>query len=295
LTSSSITSPENADRLRRSPQPTSAAATVATALRAFGAPGLEFSRFRTDVRIRHWLRLAIAACGLGLGLVATLYPHWWHVGRWLRFLHHLRNPAVLSLAGFLLWYAAIDRRGDPFRFVRRALVDLLATWKVSDWRRRSFFLIATCNLIMLLFHASRYPQLLYQDRENQQFAAAAPQAAPGRRRVSSIEHFARQVVAETPADARILYQGRTAVMRLAFEVYPRRVFMLPQDFRTMATQWHVQPWLRNPPVDRHEPYWHQFIPIVNADPEAFIREHAITYVARFDEMDSSQCQLERVP
>jgi hypothetical protein len=263
-------------------------------MRALGVSALDFSRFRSDVRLQRLLRLAIAACGLGLGLVATLYPHWWHFGRWLRFLHRIRNPAVLGLSGFLLWYAAADRTGESFRFVRRALVDLRVTWKLWDWRRRAFFLIAICNLTMMLFHASRYPQLLYQDRENRTFAAAVPQGALGSK-VSSIENFARQVVAQTPADARILFQGRTAVMRLAFEVYPRRVFMLPQDFRTMATQWHVQPWLRNAPVDRHEPYWHQFIPIVNADPESFIRQHAITYVARFDETDSSQCELERVP
>jgi hypothetical protein len=267
----------------------------ATVIRAVGVPAPAISRFRSDVRIQRLLRLAIAACGLGLGLVATLYPHWWHAGRWLRFLHHSRNPAVLSVAVLLLWYAAVDPKGDAIRRVGRALAHLLATWKLWDWRRRSFFLIATCNLTMMLFHASRYPQLMFQDRENRRFATAVPQGGIGSSKVSSIEHFARQIVEQTPPEARILFQGRTAVMRLAFEVYPRRVFMLPQDYRTMATHWHVQPWLRNPPIDRHEPYWHQFIPIVNADPDAFLRQHAITHVARFDETDSSRCMLERVP
>lgn len=268
---------------------------TATVIRAVGVSAPAIARLRSDVRIQRLLRLAIAACGLGLGLVATLYPHWWHAGRWLRFLHHSRNPAVLSLAILLLWYAAVAPNGDSIRTVRRRLADLLATWKLWDWRRRLFFLIATCNLTMMLLRASRYPQLMFQDRENRRFATAVPQGGIGSSKVSSIEHFARQIVEQTPPDARILFQGGTAVMRLAFEVYPRRVFMLPQDYRAMATRWHVQPWLRNPPIDRHEPYWHQFIPIVNAGPDAFIRQHAITHVARFNETDSSECLLERVP
>jgi hypothetical protein len=227
-------------------------------------------------------------------LLATLSPHWRRLGLRLISLPLLRNPLALSAAGFLLWYGTVHRYRDSSRFVHRALVHSLATWKIWDWRCRLFFLITTCNLTMMLAHASRYPHHLFQDGQNREFALAHAQGAFGNGKVSSLEHFARQVVAQTPADARILYQGRTAVVRLAFEVYPRRVFMLPQDFRTMATQWHVQPWLRDAPTDPHEAYWHQFLPVVNADREAFVRQHAITYMARFDEMDLSKCKLERV-
>ena len=263
-------------------------------MRTFGLPVLESIRFRSWGRNLSLLRLAIAAICVGLGLLATLSPHWRRLGLWLISVPLLRNPLALSLAGFLLWYGTVHRHRDSSRFVRRALVHLLATWKIWDWRCRLFFLITTCNLTMMLCHANAYPHHLSQDRENRKFALVHAQGALGSNKISSLEHFARQVVEQTPDDARILFQGSAAVVRLAFEVYPRRIFMLPQDFRTLATHWHVQSWMRNAPIDPHEAYWHQFLPVVIADREAFVRQHAITYVATFDEMDLSKCKLERV-
>jgi hypothetical protein len=263
-------------------------------MRAPGRAVLESIRFRFGERTLSLLRLAIAAVGLGFGLLATMSPHWQRLGLWLISLPLPRNPLAWSLFGCLLWYAAVARHRESSQFVHRALANFLTSWLAWDWRARLFFVISTCNLTVLLVHAGWYPRHLDQDGENREFAVVHAEGGLGIHKIASLEHFARQVVERTPADARILYQGRTAVVRLAYEVYPRRVFMLPQDFRTMATQWHVQPWMRDAPNDPHEAYWHQFLPVVNADQETFIREHAITYLARFDETDMSKCKLERV-
>ena len=83
-------------------------------------------------------------------------------------------------------------------------------------------------------------------------------------------------------------------MCLAYEVYPRRVFILPQEMSAMAESWHAQPQLRDLRPDAHESYWHQFIPRDSVDPAMFIREHRIDYVATFDEYNLSQCRLEPV-
>ena len=159
---------------------------------------------------------------------------------------------------------------------------------------RLFWQLPRENRTWLAVHASHYPQLLHQDRENRKRALARARCELGDRKVPSLECFAQRVINETPADARILFRGRTAGMRLAFEVYPRRVFMLPQDYRTMATEWHVQPWLKNSPVDWHESYWHQFIPATAIPADEFVRQHRITYVASFDELNLSECKVERV-
>ena len=81
-------------------------------------------------------------------------------------------------------------------------------------------------------------------------------------------------------------------MRFAYEVYPRRVFILPQEMTRMAKSWHKQPQLSDLPPDPHEPYWHQFLPKDSPDPADFIRQHEINYVATFDECDLSRCSLE---
>jgi hypothetical protein len=266
---------------------------------------------RADFRLRPFGR-RLSHAGLGiiflsvtLGLVALFYPHSWHIGPLIVSLRHVYRPIGFCLSGFALWYFTVDPRRGSYQFFHRHLAvlaaqlqatrnALLAAWRRWDWRRRSFLAITTANLALLAFHASSYPQLLHDDRANRTRAMSRAQCELAGRKVPSLEHFARRVINETPADARILFRGRTAGMRLAFEVYPRRVFMLPQDYRTMATEWHVQPWLKNPPVDPHESYWHQFIPAIVVPADEFVRQHRITYVASFDELDLSECKVERV-
>ncbi len=95
-----------------------------------------------------------------------------------------------------------------------------------------------------------------------------------------------------PADARILFHGQTAGLRLAYEVYPRQVFMLPQELRTLAASWHVQPQLADLPVDRKTAYWEERLPDASIDERQFIAEHRINYVVTFDEYDLAKCRVE---
>ena len=262
--------------------------------------GVDF-RSRRGGRLLSYLGLAILALSVTLGSVAFFYPHRWHVGPLVIALRHTGRPIGFSLAGFVLWYFTVDRRRRSYKFFRRRLAPLetqlgaargrcFTAWRFWDWRQRLFLVITGSNLVVMAIDASHYPQHLQQDQDNRNRSIARAQ----RGKEPQLEHFARMVVQQTPADARILFQGRTAGMRFAFEVYPRRVFMLPQDYRAMATQWHVQSWLKDPPVDRHESYWHRFIPQVYVPADDFVRAHRITYLARFDELDLSQCKLERL-
>jgi hypothetical protein len=273
--------------------------------------GADSELARDDFRLRRsgrWLSyagLATILLSVSLGLVAALYPHRWHIGSLVVSLRSAGRPIGFFLTGFGAWYFSVDRRRKSYQFFRRWFAgldgqfralggQLLAAWQRWDWRGRLFLLITGANLVLMLIHASHYPQIWRQDRENRRRAVANAECELAGRKVPSLEHFAKLVVEQTPPDARILFEGRTAGMRLAFEVYPRRVFMLPQDYRTMATQWHVQPWLKNPVVDPHEAYWHQFLPAVNVPAEDFVRDRSITYVAHFDELNLSECKLERL-
>src|SRR5205085_7961620 len=92
------------------------------------------------------------------------------------------------------------------------------------------------------------------------------------RRLPSIESFSRRICAELPSDARILFHGQTAGLRMAYEVYPRPVFMLPQEMRTMAASWHVQPQLRDLPGDPNTEYWNQRLREAPAEEGQFIAE-----------------------
>jgi len=107
--------------------------------------------------------------------------------------------------------------------------------------------------------------------------------------IPSLEYFAQEVIEQTPPDARILFVGRTAGIRLHSKIYPRKVFMLPSDYRQMAAAWHVQPWF--PRRSRRMSMKHtgnRFIPIDSIDEHAFIREHRITHIARFNELDRAR-------
>jgi hypothetical protein len=140
-----------------------------------------------------------------------------------------------------------------------------------------------------------YPSTLEYERTAQANTIRLATFGPPGAELSLLEHFCREVCAKTPPDARILFHGATPLMRLAYEVYPRRVFILPQEMTALAESWHVQPQLKDLQPDPHEPYWHQFLPHKEVDAAAFIREHGINYVATFDEHNLLQCRVERAP
>ena len=259
---------------------------------------------------RWWLNRAGFAAMLIFAValaVGTFAPYRFRIGPFSISLRGVRNPMLGLLAGYIVWRTTYDgfgswlkrwtdRIGDPAGgHAKRNFARAFELWRTWGWRQRTMLLVLICQAIVVAQFWQTYPTLLNFEREAQANTFRYTSFGPPGHELSLLEHFCREICEQTPPNARILFHGRTPAMRFAYEVYPRRVFILPQEMTAMAESWHVQPQLRDLPADPHELYWHQYLPHDSADPTAFIREHAIDYVATFDEYDLSRCRLEPAP
>ena len=156
------------------------------------------------------------------------------------------------------------------------------------------FAAIACQALIVLRFWQGYPAYLEYERNALANSYRAPTFKIDGRDLPLVESFSRRVCAQVPPDARILFHGQTAGLRFAYEVYPRRVFLLPQDMRNLAAGWHVQPQLRSLPEDRQLAFWQKRLPNTVADERQFIREHRIDYVVTFDEYELAKCRVEPV-
>ena len=193
------------------------------------------------------------------------------------------------------WLAPLERHADEVGAqIRRAAPRLRDQWRRGNWRERLVLLVIGCQTLLALYAAEGYPRELEFQRGAAEYIRQFPYQHPDGKPAPTLEYFCEAIRSATPPEARILFRGRTPATRLAYEVYPRRLFMLPQDYTALACAWHVQPWCRQLPDDPHAAYWRQFLPKSSIEAATFIREHGITHVAAFDEYDMNLCRIEPV-
>ena len=248
-------------------------------------------------------------CAFGIA-VGTFAPYRYQIGPIEISLRGVRNPTLGLLAGYFLWRLTYDGTGEWLKrrvdriggaagqfgaHARQFVARSRELWKHWGWRQRTMFAILICQALFVVRFWQTYPAVLDFERMAQANTYRLAAYGSDGRQSPLLEHFCRQVCEATPPSARILFHGGTPAMRFAYEVYPRRVFILPQEMTRMAESWHKQPQLSDLPPDPHEPYWHQFLPKDSPDPADFIRQHEINYVATFDEYDLSRCSLEPAP
>ncbi len=154
--------------------------------------------------------------------------------------------------------------------------------------------LVACQTFVIVRFWADYPAGLAFERQAMANAYHSPTYGMNGRRLPTLECFSARVCDALPADARILFRGRTGALRFAYEVYPRRVFMLPQDMHELAAGWHIQPQLHDLPDDPHLAYWRTKLPTTSADRDEFVRDHAINYIVTFDENELSACRMEAV-
>jgi hypothetical protein len=242
-------------------------------------------------------------------VVATLAPRRWELGPITISLRSVRNPLIGLVAGYLVWRLTFDGYGQwlkcrldrlkgfdsqPGEHLQRAAGRFRTLWAQWGWRQRGMLLAVVAQTFFALRSWQNYPWHLEYDRQAQLNSDQTAAVDSRGERLPVVESFARRVCEQLPPDARILFHGRMPAMPFAYEVYPRPVFMLPQEMRRLAASWHVQPPFRDLGDDPHEPYWHQFLPIAETDPTTFIHRHGITHVVTFDDYDLSLCRVEPV-
>ena len=221
----------------------------------------------------------------------------------------LRNPMCGMALAYFLWRATFDGFGGwllkGLWFLEggsqwliavggRVLAKFPATWRSWDWRGRCMFALVAAQVLLVARFWGHYPSILAFERTAMANAYISPTFKINDLRLPTLECFSRLVREHLPPDARILFHGRTAALRFTYEVYPRRVFMLPQEMRELAASWHVQPQLRNLPADPHLGFWLDKLPTASIEPAEFIRDHGIDFIATFDENDLAACRVEAV-
>src|SRR4051794_29322783 len=93
-------------------------------------PDLLTRLIETNERLR-LRRLGRALSGLGiatmaisavLAIMAIVYPHRWHLGKFVIPLRSFRGPIQICLIGFIVWYLTVERSSVSYRFFRRQLL-----------------------------------------------------------------------------------------------------------------------------------------------------------------------------
>lgn len=252
---------------------------------------------------------ALVLMGAALTVMAMLFPHRWSIGPLSVGVRSVRNPLALLVLGYVMWRTTYDGFGSWLKrriaslefygdrlgaWMWRVLLRFGAQWQRWGWRERAMFAAVAAQTFFTLHFWQDYPAYLENERRAIANSYQLATYELNHRKLPCIESFSRRICAELPADARILFHGQTAGLRMAYEVYPRPVFMLPQELRTLAASWHVQPQLYNLPDDRTPEFWNRRLPDATADERQFIAEHRINYVVTFDEYDLAKCRVEPV-
>jgi hypothetical protein len=264
-------------------------------------------------RTRRWINrlgFALMLFCAALTAAATLAPTQWEIGPVALSLRSVRNPAFGLIVGYIMWRMTYDGYG---LWVKRRLLRLEGygngigqrapgvwrqfreLWRRWGWRERSVFAVVAAQALFVLRFWQGYPSYLAQERQAQEHSYRTAAYVVNGQHVPNLECFGRRVNEQLPPTARILYHGQTAALRFAYEVYPRRVFMLPQELTALAASWHVQPQLRDIPEDRQLAYWRQRLPNASVNEQDFIRDHRIDYVVTFDEYDLARSRVEPAP
>ena len=97
---------------------------------------------------------------------------------------------------------------------------------------------------------------------------------------STFDRFSDDCCHLIPINARVLYHGPTEGLELAYELYPRRVFMLPREQRDLFHNgWYTDLWCRGISPDPLDDCW-KWDPLLPEIPEQefiappnFLRRH----------------------
>ena len=253
------------------------------------------------------LSFALIFIFAGLAVFVAIAPGRHQIGPLSVSMRSLRNPVCALAVAYIVWRATYDGAGGwllkrlwPWEsdsqwlmaIGRRVLVNFPAAWRSWNWRGRFMFALVAGQTLWVARFWEDFPSVLSFERSAMANAYASSTYEMDGRRLPTLECFSRRVCEQVPAEARILFHGRTAAMRFAYEVHPRQVFMLPQEMRELACSWHVQPQLRDLPDDPHLRFWHDKLPTTYTEPAEFIRDHRIDYIVTFDEDDLAACRVE---
>jgi hypothetical protein len=192
-----------------------------------------------------------------------------------------RLPSALLEASLCAWILTFERTWHVLNFVRQ-------TWT----RPQQFMLLVLfANVWAAGDCVLNYPQSLKNNRRNMKLDSLPVLRSIRGSDSVPIEGFAALCCKQIPRNARILYHGTQEGWLFAYEVYPRRVFMLPCDWQELGGSWHKKRWMFLTP-DPLEKYWERPTVTTAAGREEFVRKHGITHEVFYDASRPESCRWE---
>lgn len=242
--------------------------------------------------LRRWVGRGLLIFSAVL-LVAIVFPGQYYLGPLLISLRSTRNPLWEVVVCTLLWHGLSDEAYPRYRHIVLSTIGLV---RRISWYHRVLLALAVVQIALLAATWLHYPAHVISVQRLETLEATQPtNQYDEEHERENFDYFAAQCRRELPSDARILYHGHIEGMVFAYEVFPRRVFMLPGEYCDIARSWHKQRWLEGMPDDPLEPVWHQGLPTERPDRETFIREHGLTHEVWFDENEPVACRWRRLP
>jgi hypothetical protein len=190
-------------------------------------------------------------------------------------------PTICAAVSFFFTALALttaDLRWPLLAMTQRSIVQ----WKRWNWPSRIVLIFFCLNLIFLCHgyvtywkHASA--MFCYHDGLPSNWRTVDGKPA------ANFDYFCEQCRTQIPQDARILYHGPNDGLVLAYKLYPRRVFMLPQEQQNMNQNcWLLEEWCQGMTADPLDAFWKWDPPLRDVSEENFIADHHITHVVTFD-------------
>ena len=195
-----------------------------------------------------------------------------------------QTPTQSATVSFLLLAVALSKTDPRWQF-QMFLGRFLVQWKSWNWRSRVVLTLLGVNVLIIgwsLLTYWRHASTIFSYHDE----TAANVVDDNKHAIPNFDNFCRRCREQIPPNARVLYRGPNEGLVLAYELYPRRVFMMPQDQRDMFHEcWWRESWCKGMAADPLEHYWKWDLPRYAVPQEQFISEHQITYLVTFDEFD----------
>lgn len=201
----------------------------------------------------------------------------------------LRNPIRGLIWSFALWYVLLDHSVQVVERLRRFA---LAVWRQATPLRRGLLVLLAAQACFLVVDVVHYPMWIWNRYSYDIYSRTnIVDSKLDGSQVEDVFYFAEKCSKQLPPDARILYHGRTEAMVFAYEVYPRRVFFVPEEFSELVRDWQkFEWWFPQSLKDPLESFWHASLSQPAIERDAFIRAHGLTHEVWYDRDQPLACR-----
>lgn len=214
---------------------------------------------------------------------------------------HAGWPLLGVLTGVLVWAMTSARPlGRVGRRLRRIGLRFSILWLKADRTHRLLIAAIIAHVLIGLGYWLEVPWDVRVADEELRLASVSPVRKFRGSWAANAPFWTGRVNDETPPDAEILFRGGWEGMVFSYDVFPRRVFALPDDLQALAERWHKHAWLEmrtdgrsnaDAATDRFWTAANRFQPITEAE---FIRRYGIDFVVTFDESRPCECGIHPV-